>query len=885
MGGSVSTREGSGIGHYAPLYSDDDGVDGEYGTSVSSSKRTSGRRTRRTYDPGSRRMSRGSGESGGGGSGGSGGDDLYIDQDEHYDDLAHLVPSTATPMAKPITISVGRLPEDFPQPSPAACGKRKVAELTAAQMLTASSRGDDYEGAQVLSALKGAALRPGEIVKRSRVNMSSTSLSIIHPDSIDTGDMGSTPGTPWDRELFALDGRDKKWMQSPRPGGLSTPSEQRDFLSKVVNFVKSADLAELRQILDAAKASAASLVGSNMATALDLQQDETSPAQAAVGATEGSLEASSSSSSSRIGSGSGVSPLTSSSVVARTLNRLGPQGTTCIIEACLNPLTHDQTVVMSICKVLLEYGASASVVGTNRASCLHYLAKSGYEKVARLLLNKGCPVDQVDSDGNSALHVAMQAGHAHFIELLSDFGVNCHIRNTQTRSALDLAGSTTETAGRRSELRQVMLSVEPRLRTLVLYHDDCLEHATRKLADWEGPDRLMGIMKRLQDRAEFAEYELEISAQFEKAAVELLSRVHSPEYIAFVDKLSKKLLLETGGESGNAPPVAFTPHVQRAMAMSNSSDIKSFSEHSDTAFSAGTLRAARRAAGAVAHAVDRVLLGRNRNAFCVVRPPGHHAGYRGLLDGAKSCGFCIFNSVAAGAAHALEGHNCERVAIVDLDIHHGEFGLACDFVCFLTLVPDPPSSTALPILGNGTEDIVRRYPNPSRIFFFSLHLYDKDSVPGYEFFPGSGASDDTVHNIINVPIMPKWHEQQGSRETATNVLSGREAYRQAITQRLIPALRAFNPDLILLSTGFDPVDGDVGNTRSGTSDGKAGMDLQPHDFQWVTAEILKIADICCSGRVVSVLEGGYGQYASEARGVAPQVRNTFPRLSEKSAQC
>ena len=198
-----------------------------------------------------------------------------------------------------------------------------------------------------------------------------------------------------------------------------------------------------------------------------------------------------------------------------------------------------------------------------------------------------------------------------------------------------------------------------------------------------------------------------------------------------------------------------------------------------------------------------------------------------------------------------------------------------DFSCIshATIAPDPPPSP--PILGNGTEDIVRRYPNPSRIFFFSLHLYDKDSVPGYEFFPGSGASDDTVHNIINVPIMPKWHEQQGGKETATNVLSGREAYRQAITQRLLPALRAFNPDLILLSTGFDPVDGDVGNTRSGTSDGKAGMDLQPHDFQWVTAEILKIADICCSGRVVSVLEGGYGQYAIEARGVAPQVRHIF----------
>jgi acetoin utilization deacetylase AcuC-like enzyme len=102
----------------------------------------------------------------------------------------------------------------------------------------------------------------------------------------------------------------------------------------------------------------------------------------------------------------------------------------------------------------------------------------------------------------------------------------------------------------------------------------------------------------------------------------------------------------------------------------SSSDTKP-SEYCDTSFSAGTLSAARRAAGAVAHAVDSVLLGRNRNAFCVVRPPGHHAGYRGLLDGAKSCGFCIFNNVAAGALHALEGHICDRVAVIDIDVHHG----------------------------------------------------------------------------------------------------------------------------------------------------------------------------------------------------------------------
>jgi hypothetical protein len=97
---------------------------------------------------------------------------------------------------------------------------------------------------------------------------------------------------------------------------------------------------------------------------------------------------------------------------------------------------------------------------------------------------------------------------------------------------------------------------------------------------------------------------------------------------------------------------------------------------------------------------------------------------------------------------------------------------------------------------------------------------------------------------------------------------GREGYRQAIIQRLLPSLRAFNPALILISAGFDPALGDVGNTRNGTADRAAGMDLGSEDFEWVTSEIMKIADICCAGRVVSVLEGGYGSYSAAARAQA-----------------
>lgn len=286
-----------------------------------------------------------------------------------------------------------------------------------------------------------------------------------------------------------------------------------------------------------------------------------------------------------------------------------------------------------------------------------------------------------------------------------------------------------------------------------------------------------------------------------------------------------------------------------------------------------------------------VLIGRNRNAFCVVRPPGHHAGINGLLDGGESCGFCIFNSVAAGAMHAISNERllCERCAIVDIDVHHG----------------------------NGTEEIVRKCHDPGKLFFFSIHLYDNERKGKretksfqYKFYPGTGDEDDVALNIINVPITPLWKEKEhgsgpagsthntrhrtrkrSSREgddgsdsgkggnsdaesdtrassgtstpTTPNVgssSSGRLAYRKAIQNRLLPALRAFNPDLILISAGFDACKGDVGNAKHefGGKE-KMGIDLEPEDYAWTTRKVMEIADICCQGRVVSVLEGGYGR--------------------------
>jgi len=235
---------------------------------------------------------------------------------------------------------------------------------------------------------------------------------------------------------------------------------------------------------------------------------------------------------------------------------------------------------------------------------------------------------------------------------------------------------------------------------------------------------------------------------------------------------------------------------------------------------------------------------------------------------------------------------CDRCAIVDIDVHHG----------------------------NGTEEIVQKFHDPSKLFFFSVHLYDNDRRKkranefAYKFYPGTGAADDLAMNIINVPITPLWREggpvpsapsrthntrrkvrasqdsqdennsseadtpretsrasedngsESGSTAFATGLgsavpgnSSGRLAYREAIQNRLLPSLRAFNPDLIIISAGFDAARGDVGNARHERGGEKMGLDLEPEDYAWTTRKICEIADICCQGRVVTVLEGGYGR--------------------------
>jgi acetoin utilization deacetylase AcuC-like enzyme len=206
----------------------------------------------------------------------------------------------------------------------------------------------------------------------------------------------------------------------------------------------------------------------------------------------------------------------------------------------------------------------------------------------------------------------------------------------------------------------------------------------------------------------------------------------------------------------------------------------------DTAMNAHTFEAALHAAGALVLATDLVLRDGFERAFCNVRPPGHHAG-RG-----EAGGFCFFNNVAVGIRHALDEHGLERVALVDFDVHHG----------------------------NGSEDIFAGDDRVLMVSTFQTRLY-----------PFSG-EQPTARNLCNVPLQP---------------YSDGSALRSAVTERWLPAMKAFGPQMIFVSAGFD----------AHREDDMSHLLWRDEDYEWVTRQIVEFAESSCEGRVVSTLEGGY----------------------------
>ena len=209
----------------------------------------------------------------------------------------------------------------------------------------------------------------------------------------------------------------------------------------------------------------------------------------------------------------------------------------------------------------------------------------------------------------------------------------------------------------------------------------------------------------------------------------------------------------------------------------------------DTSMSSGSYEAALRAVGGGMRGVDEVMTGKAANAFVAVRPPGHHT------EVARPMGFCLFNNAAIAARYAQKKHGAERVAIVDFDVHHG----------------------------NGSQDI---FWSDKSVMYCSTH-----EMP---LFPGTGALTERgeFNTVVNAPLRAG---------------DGGEAFRAAFETTILPRLREFKPDLLVISAGFD----------AHTRDPLANLNLVEADYTWVTQKLMDVADSTADGRIVSMLEGGY----------------------------
>jgi acetoin utilization deacetylase AcuC-like enzyme len=283
-----------------------------------------------------------------------------------------------------------------------------------------------------------------------------------------------------------------------------------------------------------------------------------------------------------------------------------------------------------------------------------------------------------------------------------------------------------------------------------------LEHKTTP-GHPESPQRLTAIIEKLKVDGLYSELHVVTP---EPAAREWLITVHSSYYIERVKESCKNGI--------------------------------SYLDSSDTPISEKTYEAALMAAGGVLRAVDAVMQKKIKNAFCAVRPPGHHA----LED--RAMGFCVFNNIAIAARYIQKKYNLQKVLIVDWDVHHG----------------------------NGTEATF--YDDPS-VLYFSVHQYP--------FYPGTGRQADKgsgkgLNYNINVPLPAG---------------SGDDDYLKVFREKLEPAAIEFSPEFVLISAGFDACEDDL----------LGGMNITPNGFAQLTQIVKSIAEKCCEGRLISILEGGY----------------------------
>ncbi len=311
-------------------------------------------------------------------------------------------------------------------------------------------------------------------------------------------------------------------------------------------------------------------------------------------------------------------------------------------------------------------------------------------------------------------------------------------------------------------------------KTGFVYDDIYLRHQTGA-GHPERPQRLVAIVQRLKEGGLLPEL---VVLRPSPVSQEWLTTVHTAQYVERVRKSCE--------------------------------DGSQYMDSRDTPISAESYEVAVAAVGGVLSAIDAVMEGKIRNAFCAVRPPGHHA----LRD--KAMGFCLFNNVAIAARYIQKKHNLKKVLIVDWDVHHG----------------------------NGTQETF--YDDPT-VLYFSVHQYP--------FYPGTGSAAEKgrgegLNYNLNVPLRAG---------------SGDKDFESAFKEKLMPAALDFRPDFVLISAGFDAHEDDP----------LGGMKVTAPGYGRLTRMVKELAETCCKGRLVSVLEGGYS-----LEGIAESVEAHLRALME-----
>mmetsp|Transcript_14423 Transcript_14423/g.34535 ORF Transcript_14423/g.34535 Transcript_14423/m.34535 type:complete len:1050 (+) Transcript_14423:93-3242(+) len=522
-----------------------------------------------------------------------------------------------------------------------------------------------------------------------------------------------------------------------------------------------------------------------------------------------------------------------------------------------------------------------------------------------LLSTEGIEVDPPNNYGRTPLHVACFYGNWPVVRLLLQHGAAtlaldkrgytpgkiAHKRGMVIPNDLTQALSPTGPPGSAMHSPTRDLIMDPDNNTLLMCHELCSRHMSCPPIDRSGgpgsdppPENIRRLRVLLNEEAgilrsaEFGRLTWESEAR--RASIADVLKVHEYNYVEGISQACAQL-----------------PDHPSAIANLDA----------DTAISRWSFEAAMRAAGSVCEAIDKVMSGDFRNAFCAVRPPGHHAGPRGIVtcpnDPDGSHGFCLLNNVAIGAAYArsmYRNDGIQRVAIIDFDVHHGN---GTEEIV-RQLVPNTERAAIRTPFAVGALHIPRYKPwlnedDVHDVFFSSTHGYGPRDIrfsdqQGGWFYPASGKSRTT--DAINSPssienpsltdflLSQTWTRMgDDSRSNCCKIINvgldlprpsdvpgmQRVEFRDSYRKNILPHLLDFDPDLIFISAGFDAHKKDTMNF------GYVGM--VEDDYEWVTEQLVKVANTCCNGRIVSVLEGGYkihgGIVSPFARSVAHHVRS------------